>query len=376
MMNESSIELARLSRHGGRVYEAARRWGIDPDEVIDFSANINPLGAPPGVIAAIRNGLAPVALRTYPDPHAFVSAVADRHRVDPDQVLVGNGMAALIFALWRAIRPGRVLLLEPGFDEYLRACAAVKAEVFSLGLREERGFSPDFAELAEALVERRCDLVVLNSPHNPTGRLYERAELRALAEVAERHRVAVILDEAFIDYVPQSSLLRLAAAGSRFAVLRSLTKFYAMPGLRLGYGVCGAELAAAVREQIDPWPVSAIALEAGVAALSEPEYDARSILVNAQAREEFAAALRGIGLQVFPSSANFLLAKLPGGSGAELAGRLEAERILIRRGDSFRGLGDRYIRLAVRSEEDNRRLVSLINAWLELNREIRKTREI
>src|SRR5262245_28478935 len=109
MVNESN-ELSRLSGHGGRVYEAARRWGIDPDEVVDFSANINPLGAPPGVIAALNKSLAPIVLRTYPDQEAFVSAVADRHQVEPRRVLVGNGTAALLFALLRALWPARVLL--------------------------------------------------------------------------------------------------------------------------------------------------------------------------------------------------------------------------------------------------------------------------
>jgi threonine-phosphate decarboxylase len=137
-----------------------------------------------------------------------------------------------------------------------------------------------------------------------------------------------------------------------------------MPGLRIGYAVGEAGLAAAVREQIEAWPVSTVALEAGRAALKEDEYSAQSRLVNAQAREEFADALRGIGMHVFPSAASFLLVRLPSGSGAELARWLESARILIRRCDSFRGLGDAYIRLAVRSREDNLRLVSQIATWL------------
>ena len=142
-------------------------------------------------------------------------------------------------------------------------------------------------------------------------------------------------------------------------------KFYAMPGLRIGYAVCQPELASVVKEQIEAWPVSTIALEAGRAALGEAEYESKARRINAQFREEFAEELRGIGLRVFPSTANFLLAQLPFGSGAELAQWLEPERVLIRRCDSFRGLGDTYIRMAVRSRRDNLRLVSLIEAWLK-----------
>jgi threonine-phosphate decarboxylase len=350
--------------HGGRVYEAARRLGAAPEEVIDFSANINPLGPPPGVLAAIEKSLAPANLRSYPDSHAFVSALAEKHRVAPDEIVVGPGAAALIFAALRAVLPATALVMEPGFAEYFRACAAVEAEVLRPRLTEKNGFEPDFAALANTIEAGRCDLLILNSPHNPTGRLYAREDLLALVESAEANDVTVLLDEAFIDYAPQASLLPAAAAKSRFVVLRSLTKFYAIPGLRVGYAVCAAGMAAAIREQLDAWPVSTVALEAGRAALAEEGYEKETRRINAQAREEFATALRGIGLSVFPGDANFLLAKLSRGSGAELAQWLESSRILIRRCDSFSGLGDDYIRLAVRSREDNLRLVSLIETWL------------
>jgi len=364
MKNASNkFETVRVA-HGGRVYEAARRWGVAPEEVIDFSANINPLGPPLGALAAFENCLAPVSLRTYPDSHAFISALADKHSVAPEKIVVGAGSAAVVFAILRAVLPARVIVLEPAFSEYYRACYAVKAEAGIWRLTEENGFAPDFDGLARAIEERQCDLVILNSPHNPTGRLYGREDLLALIDVAEANGVAVILDEAFIDYAPQASLLHLAAAKSRFIALRSLTKFYAMPGLRIGYAVCAAGLASTIREQIEAWPVSTIALEAGRAALAEEGFEARTRGANAQAREEFAAALSEIGLSVFPSAANFLLVRLPHGSGAELARRLEPSRILIRQCDSFGGLGDAYIRLAVRSRDDNLRLVSLIETWL------------
>ncbi|HEX3230769.1 MAG TPA: aminotransferase class I/II-fold pyridoxal phosphate-dependent enzyme, partial [Pyrinomonadaceae bacterium] len=134
--------------------------------------------------------------------------------------------------------------------------------------------------------------------------------------------------------------------------------------LRVGYAVSNARLAAAMQKQIDPWSVSTVALEAGRAALSESEFAAETCRVNATAREEFAGALNDAGLKVFPSAANFLLAKLPQGSGADLQQWLERERILIRQCASFEGLGDAFIRLAVRASPDNLRLVSLIEKWL------------
>ena len=360
----STSQTARVA-HGGRVYEVARRWGIDPAEVLDFSANINPHGPPQGVLSAIENALTPVSIRVYPDAHAFVVAIAEKNRLMPDEIVIGSGAASLIFAVAHALSPKRVLVLEPAFVEYSRVSIAVKADVTTWLLTEENSFIPDFASLVRAVKERQIDLVILNSPHNPTSTLYPRDALLSLIDAAEEHDVAVLLDEAFIDYAPKETLVSLAATKSHLIVLRSLTKFYAMPGLRVGYAVCAAKLARRIREQIDPWSVSTVALEAGRVALYEDQFAAESRRANALAREEFARALLRLGLQVFPSTANFLLSRLPSGSGEDLERSLESERILIRRCDSFSGLGDGYIRLAVRTSRDNMRLVSLIEKWLK-----------
>src|SRR6267143_586349 len=177
-------DLFGIAVHGGRVYQAARRWGLEADKVLDFSANINPLGPPRGVVSAIENALAPVSLRSYPDAHAFVSTIADKHRLMPDEIVVGSGAASLIFAATHAILPKRVLLLEPAFGEYARACTAVNAEVTPCLLTEDSGFTPDLASLVRAVKERQFDLVILNSPHNPTGVIYPRDGLLSLIDAA------------------------------------------------------------------------------------------------------------------------------------------------------------------------------------------------
>jgi threonine-phosphate decarboxylase len=263
-----------------------------------------------------------------------------------------------------ALSPKRVLILEPAFVEYSRGAAAVNAQKTTELLTEEKSFTPDFASLVRAVKERQFDLVILNSPHNPTGALYPRDALLSLIQATEEQNAAMLFDEAFIDYTSQRSLVSLAATKPHLIVLRSLTKFYAMPGIRVGYAVTNAKLAARIKSQIDPWSVSTVALEAGRAALDERKFGTESCRINAIAREEFAGALRRIGLAVLPSAANFLLTKLPNGSGGDLQSWLESERILIRRCDSFDGLSDEFIRLAVRSRSDNERLISLIEKWL------------
>ena len=364
MKDNSSVHPIHVE-HGGKVYEAARRWGIEPHQVLDFSANINPLGPPQTVLSAIENALTPTSLRVYPDTNAFLSAIVNKHLLMPDEIVVGSGAASLIFAVIHALWPKRVLMLEPAFVEYLQASAAVNAQVTTALLTEASGFTPDFASLVHAVKARQFDLVIVNSPHNPTGALYPRDAVLSLIDAAEEHNTAVLLDEAFIDYAAQESLVSLAPTKSHLIVLRSLTKFYATPGIRIGYAVTNAKLAAKIKGQIDPWSVSTVALEVGCAALAEVEFSMESCRLNTIAREEFASALRGIGLEVLPSAANFLLAKLPHGSGGDLQSWLDSERILIRKCDSFHGLSDEFVRLAVRFASDNNRLVSLIEKWLK-----------
>jgi threonine-phosphate decarboxylase len=350
--------------HGGRVFEAARRWNVDPADVIDFSSNINPLGPPQHVLTAIESSLHPSRLRAYPDPHSFVEAVSQRHGLMTGEIVVGSGVASLLFATMQAIQPGRVLILEPAFAEYARASVAARASVTKWQLTDHNCFAPDFDALAQSVEAQQFDLIVLNSPHNPSGNLYARADLLLLLDVAERTNTFVLLDEAFVDYVPECSLVTLAATRANLVVLRSLTKFHAFPGLRVGYAVCGKELAKAIAKQIDPWSVSTVALEAARATLKEDSFDERTCALNASAREEFGNALGEARVQVYPSVTNFLLAKLPHGSASALAQWLESEHILIRLCDSFAGLTDKHVRLAVRSSEDNLRLAALIQSWL------------
>ena len=330
--------------HGGRVYEAARRWGIEPHEVLDFSANINPLGPPQGVLSAISNALTPISLRVYPDAHNFVSAIADKHRLMPDEIVVGSGAASLIFSVMHALSPKRVLILEPAFVEYSRASAAVNAQITTALLTEERGFTPDFASLVRAVKERQFDLVILNSPHNPTGALYPRDAVLSLIDAAAEHNAAVLLDEAFIDYAPQESLVSLAATKPHLIVLRSLTKFYAMPGLRIGYAVSNAKLAARLKDKSIPGRYQQLRSKLDALPWTKMS-SARSLVASMPSPVKSSRArCAASGLEVLPSAANFLLAKLPHGSGGDLQSWLESERILIRMCDSFHGLSDEFIR--------------------------------
>ncbi len=349
-----------LSLHGGRVFEAARRWGVAPDQILDFSANLNPWGPP----QSVKDAVARADWTRYPDDTALRAAFAQRHRLDPAAVVVGNGVAGLLFDTLRIWRPRRVLLLEPSFTEYRRALVAVNACLVTRPLRPEEVFQPDFARLAPFLREARIDTVILNTPHNPTGAAYPPDRLLDFIRTVAQHSVRVVLDESFADYRPENSLTQKAANLPNVVVLRSLTKFYTMPGLRIGIAVAYPPLAHELRRQTAAWPVGAHALEAARAALEDDAFATQTRARTECARRTFAQALDELGCAVFPSAANFLLLRLPRGSGADFARWLEAHRVLVRRCTDFVGLDDRYLRLAVRDEASNARLVALLARWL------------
>ncbi|OYT71367.1 MAG: hypothetical protein CFK52_08375 [Chloracidobacterium sp. CP2_5A] len=349
-----------LSVHGGRVFEAARRWGVAPDQILDFSANLNPWGPP----QSVKDAVARADWTRYPDDTALRAAFAQRYNLDPAAVVVGNGVAGLLFDTLRVWRPRRVLLLEPSFAEYRRALIAVNACLVTKPLRAEEQFQPDFARLAPLIREARVDTVILNSPHNPTGAAYPADRLLDFIRTVAQHSVRVALDESFADYQPESSLAYKAANLPNVVVLRSLTKFYTMPGLRVGVAVAYPPLARDLRRQTAAWPVGAHALEAARAALGDEAFATRARIRNECARRAFAHALDELGCAVFPSAANFLLIRLPRGAGAELARWLEPHRVLVRRCADFVGLDDRYLRLAVRDDAANAHLAALLVRWL------------
>jgi threonine-phosphate decarboxylase len=349
--------------HGGNVYAAARRLGCSVGEILDFSANINPYGPPPGALRA----LAQARLGDYPCQMNFIEAAAHKAGLLRSNVVVGNGTTGLIFAVVRAVRPKHGLLIEPAFGEYRRALQLVGAEITEFPVSADNNFMPDFAHLNRTLVERRCDFLVLNTPHNPTGVAYPLNEISATLNTALQCGAFVFLDAAFVEYAPdEPNAFSQFAAQSNVCISRSLTKFYAMPGLRIGYGVSHPKIAARIAAQIEPWSVSTPALDAACAALADANYERRTVAQNSTARERFRADLRRIGIDVFASEANFLLIRLQRDDGAHSAAWLEERRILVRRCHNFIGLGDRFIRLAVRTPKENATLVNFLRDWLDL----------
>lgn len=343
--------------HGGRVHETARRLGLPPEAILDFSANLNPLGPPEGVLRVFREATYE-QLAAYPDTEApgLRRRLEARHGLRPAQLILGHGGAALLMLALRALAPRRVLVPVPCFREQPRAIAACGAVMVPLPLPMP-GMSLDLGALERALGD--CDTVLLTNPHNPTGQCLSKTQLLGLME---RHpAITFIVDEAFGDYAPEASLLPEALDRPRLVVLRSLTKCFAMPALRVGYA-CAEPGAVAWMEGLqEAWPCGQLDLLAAEAALEDTDYWDRSLQAFREDAPRMQAGLEALGLEVLPSAAPFFLVRLPAPCGTAWAEALQAEGILVRTCRDWPGLDDRYLRLAVKRAEAQDRLFQALS---------------
>lgn len=347
--------------HGGTVFAVARQLGVPPEELLDFSASINPLGPVPGVREAVAGAFDRAV--HYPDSAAtaLAAALADYHGLEPATVCVANGSTELIYLLPLLVSGRRGLVVAPPFSEYGKSLQRAGWTVDYLDLPAADGFRLTAAQLDERL-PAGYDLLFVGNPGNPTGTLLSRAEMAAIAECCRRHGTFLVIDEAFMDFCEEESIKGLLVERGGGVVLRSLTKFFAIPGLRLGYALGAPALIARLAALREPWSVNTLAQVAGLASLGDADYRRRSRALIAGERHWLAAALAALpGLRPYPAAANYLLVEIVAGPPArEVARRLLGERMLIRDCASFRGLDDRFFRVAVRNREENERLVAAL----------------
>lgn len=336
--------------HGGNVYKAARDLGIHESRIIDFSASINPLGISEKAKAAVTRNLE--GLVHYPDPDAddFRRTVSRLHGIDSGTILPGNGSTELIYLLPRALQPESVLVTSPTFSEYERACSVGhELRVKRYELRREHSFKVSADAFIDAMQD--CDMAFLCNPNNPTGHSLQKNDVLKIADAAREIECVLIVDEAFIDFVPENSVIEHVKDYPNVIVLRSLTKFYALTGLRIGYGVSSKELLERIRECKEPWTVNNLAQTAAIAALNDKDYIEKTRDVIAKEKEYLEHVFEELGVIFFPSTVNFYLLKID--CAGDIVSKLRGKGILVRSCSNFRGLDDSYIRVAVRSHEQN-----------------------
>jgi L-threonine-O-3-phosphate decarboxylase len=353
--------------HGGNLVWAAGLAQCSSRELLDFSASISPLGPPHSVREAIQAAFSSVV--AYPDPEYgdLRQAIAQHHNISTDYVLPGNGAAELLtWAVRDLSEKSRVCFqVTPHFSDYDRAFKAFGCKAESLFLVTADGWildawDADFLKYTpKAIHLHECGLL-LNNPHNPTGALLSRHRIRALLA----RFGSVVVDEAFMDFLPpdrEQSVMDWVDEFPGLVVLRSLTKFYSMPGLRLGYAVAQPKTLQRWQQWRDPWSVNTLAAAAGIAAIQDVEFQRQTWQWLEAGNTQLYEGLAAIpGLDPLPSVANFFLVACECSATALQRQLLVQHKIYIRDCISFEVLGDRYFRVAVKTSADNRRLLDAL----------------
>ena len=348
--------------HGGNRQWAASIAGAAPENILDFSASINPLGPPKSAIAAIQSHLSD--LNHYPDPEYTLlrQAIGKFHQLSPDWILAGNGVAELLTWVGRDLSElAATVLFTPAFTDYHRALKAFdcQIETYSL-LSQDQNQQFCINSQLPNIANSHTKGILINNPHNPTGYLFSRDSLLPYLE----QFALVVIDEAFMDFLlpeTQQSLIDLVPLHPNLVILRSLTKFYSLPGLRLGYAIAHPERLARWQSWRDPWCVNSLAAAAGIVVLEDVAFQQQTWAWLDHAKPLLFDAISSLsGLTPLPNAANYLLVQTEIASSLLQRELLQNNKILIRDCLSFPELGDRYFRVAVRLESENQRLVEAL----------------
>lgn len=333
--------------HGGHV-------ATHPRDLLDFSANVNPYGPSPRTWDALRD----IHIGQYPDPRAtpLRNFLAEIEKLDAQKIIVGNGAIDLIQHIAIAfVRPGdRVLIAAPTFSEYARVATMMGAEIINVNARAENNFAIEPGALLNAARVVKPRLLFLCNPNNPTGALVELAAVENLLRACPE--TLVVVDEAFIRFVSTTSNARELLRYENLLVLRSLTKDYALTGLRVGYAMASPEIIATLEKVQPPWSVNSFAQAAAIAALRDESHLRDSLAALALAKHNLVNELTQLGFAIVPSPTHFFLMRVD--SAKEFAAQLRAQNIWVRDGTSF-GLPE-YVRIATRTPAENARLIQAI----------------
>ncbi len=355
--------------HGGNIHRFIRESGKASQEILDYSANINPLGLSDLGKKKMLESLQ--GLTHYPDPHYVMlkEKLSGYYGVENNQISVFNGAAEGLHELIRYLNPKRAMVPIPAFVEYEKALNAIQCEIEWFDLRATEQFQINETRFLVTIELERPDLIVLCTPNNPTGKLLSIDFIEKVAELTRRWHGNILIDEAFFDFLPEGSksMALLTPFYSHLFVMKSFTKFFGVPGLRLGAILSSHQ---GFREYIDtygvPWRINSMAEQYALGALEDKAYQKNTRQIVQEERDWMTGRLNQLeNLTIFESFADYMLIK----SSEELADRLEnslrKEGIMIRNCSNYRGLGKGYFRIAVKSHDSNEKLLEAMSKVLK-----------
>jgi len=361
------IKVMRKDEHGGNLSKMVKHSGLSMDKIVDFSVNINPQGLPPQIKKLVTDNISSLSRYPQPKSESLKNEIAKMYKIRPDNLIIGNGSIELIYLIPQALKIKNALIITPTFSEYEAAARLYGAKIEFLAAGEKDDFKVDFVKLAKLIP--KTEIVFICNPNNPTGTMLTKEEMRRLMNMCERNRVFLAVDEAFMDFADnnagQFSLLREVRWNRYLFVIRSLTKFFALAGLRLGYIAAHPRLAKRLVAFQYPWNVNVPAQVIGQEMIKDNGYIKKSReFIRREKRFLIQKLAKISGIKIYPAAANFIFCKLEqhcrAKSAAALCEQLAKEAVIIRDCGNFRGLNNKFFRVAVKARKDNIRLIAAL----------------
>ncbi|ANU10016.1 threonine-phosphate decarboxylase [Planococcus antarcticus DSM 14505] len=357
-----------LPNHGANPLRLYKQAGIiPPQQILDFSENVHPFGAPAFLAEQWPEMLKKVGSYPDPDGEPFRTKAAEFHQVTGSQLAVGNGGAEVFTWLARRYRNQRVVLVEPAFSEYRQTLEAENVQIEAIQLGPENGWRLTLENLEPAILN--CTALYICNPQNPTGILLEIKTLKEMAQACLEKNCELVLDEAFIDFVgEQASFIPFLEEYPNVIVVRSMTKMYAIPGLRLGYVVSQTEKIHQLKQGAAHWNVNALSAAIGADCLMASAYRRKVIEAATNERQKMQQFFAANHCRISDSAVNFLSFQLPNpnDSPAFFVDLLK-KGIVLRHTESFRGMDGKWFRIGMKSPEKMEKLREAIAGWLEAN---------
>lgn len=364
--------------HGGNIYKIFREKNID--KILDYSSNINPYGLPENLKKEIFEKV--FVLERYPDPDYIElrEKIAEKNNLNIENIIVGNGATEIIFLFMKILSPKKVLIVSPTFGEYERAIKAStlandSLEINYFELKETENFVLNIKNL-ETELENNYDLLILCNPNNPTGQFLKLKKLEEILKICEQKNTKLFVDEAFVEFVEDwenESIINSKEKKENLFVIRAFTKFFAIPGLRLGYGICfNNNLLKKMLEKKEPWSVNNIADLAGQTVLDDENYIQKTKeWIKDQKKYMYENLNKIEGLRAYKTEVNFILLKIEdnllekGLDVKNLRKKMLEKGILIRDASNFIYLDKRYFRLAIKDKLNNEKVIETLTSILK-----------
>ena len=358
----------RLPEHGANPHALYTRLGLEVQEdVIDFSENVNPAGLPESVATMWPDLIKKLIVYPNPDAEPFLSAAAEFHSIDKASVFAGNGAAELLALLAERYRGGKAIVIHPTFSEYEATLTAKNVEIIRVVASEKKGFKLPLEEVLSEMAS--ASVVYLCTPNNPTGIMPARSDLLEIVRRGAEVNCEIVLDEAFIDFIDESlSFIAELTNNPHVIVVRSMTKMYAIPGIRLGYVVANPTIIKEIKAFAPHWNVNGIAAHIGAVCLTETDFRAQGILHSTHEREKMTKFLRKSHCEVIDGAANFISFTPGFGRDTQKLYRDMLKRgIVLRHSENFIGMDGKWLRIGMKKESEMNRLKEELTLWFADN---------